>query len=240
MKINLYFKLENSVIPISYQKYIVSFIKMCLEKYDEELYKKWYKGNTEIKPFTFSVYFTKPEFKEDKIILGGKHIEVYFKMPISEEAIRLYNAFLMEYKEPDPFKITGNTMQLANVYSERLKEFQDEHLIIKMNSPLIARYHNHETNEDKYYLATDYEFEEIVKMNISNVIKHLNLKFDLSNFEIKPLKTSKCVIALYDTTVEGSLGIFEIKGNKELLNFLNQAGIGSIRSSGFGSISVLK
>lgn len=240
MKINLYFKLDNNVIPISYQKYVVSFIKKCLEEYDEELYKKWYKGNTEIKPFTFSVYFPQPEFKKENILLGGKHLEVYFKMPKCKDAIRLYNAFLSKLKEHKEFKITENSMMLTNLYSETIKEFEDTNLIIKMNSPLIARYHDKEKNENKYYLATDSKFEEIVKMNIVNVINGLNLDIDIADFEIRPLKTSKAVIRLYDKMAEGSLGVFEIKGNKKLLNFLYQAGIGSCRSSGMGNFNIVK
>ena len=72
MKINLYFSLKNNVISIDYCKFIVSYIKQCLFLYDKELYKKWYEGKNEIKPFTFSVYFNNPLFKDEKIILGNK------------------------------------------------------------------------------------------------------------------------------------------------------------------------
>ena len=165
---------------------------------------------------------------------------VYFKMPINKDSIRLYNAFLARFKNKEEFKITDNSMLLTHLYSEVLKEFEDNHLIIKMNNPLIARNHDRQTNKNKYYLATDPEFKETIKMNISNVIERLNLNLSLEDFEIKPLKTTKTVVRLYDSMIQGSLGIFEIKGNKELLNFLYQAGIGSARSSGYGSFSIIK
>lgn len=240
MKINLYFTLRYNVIPIDYNKYIVSFIKHCLYLYDKELYQKWYEGNAEIKPFTFSVYFTNPIFKQEEIVLGSKNVVIYFKIPISEEGIRLYNAFLMRLKNKEEFKITDNGMLLTNIYSEVLKNPDDEHLIIRMNSPLIARNHNKETNKNKYYLATDPEFEKTVKMNITNIIEKLNLNLSLNDFEIKPLKTTKTVVRLYGSMIQGTLGILELKGNKELLNFLYQAGIGSSRSSGFGSFNIIK
>ena len=240
MKINLYFSLKNNVISIDYSKFIVSYIKQCLFLYDKELYKKWYEGKNEIKPFTFSVYFNNPVFKGEKIILGNKDMIVYFKMPISEDTIRLYNAFLARFKNKEEFKITDNSMLLTHLYSEVLKEFEDNHLIIKMNSPLISRNHDRQTNKNKYYLATDPEFKETIKMNISNVIERLNLNLALKDFEIKPLKTTKTVVRLYGSMIQGSLGIFEIKGNKKLLNFLYQAGIGSARSSGYGSFSIIK
>ncbi len=240
MKINLFFRLKENIVPIDYRKYIVSYIKQCLSAFDKELYHKWYEGNTEIKPFTFTVYFSNPKFQQENIFLESKNIKVYFKMPNSKDAIRLYNAFLLKFKEHKEFKITGNSMMLTNVYSEVIKEFEDTNLIIKMNSPLMARYHDKDKNENKYYLATDPKFEEIVKMNIANVIKGLNLDIDIVDFKIKPLKNSKAVIRLYDKMVEGSLGVFEIKGNKKLLNFLYQAGIGSCRSSGMGCFNIVK
>ena len=165
---------------------------------------------------------------------------VYFKMPISEDTIRLYNAFLARFKNKKEFKITDNSMLLTHLYSEVLKEFEDNHLIIKMNSPLIARNHDRQTNKNKYYLATDSEFKETIKINISNVIERLNLDLSLEDFEINPLKTTKTVVRLYGSMIQGSLGIFELKGNKELLNFLYQTGIGSARSSGYGTFSIIK
>jgi len=88
----------------------------------------------------------------------------------------------------EEFKITDNSMLLTHLYSEVLKEFEDNHLIIKMNSPLIARNHDRQTNKNKYYLATDSEFKETIKINISNVIERLNLDLSLEDFEINPLK----------------------------------------------------
>lgn len=39
--------------------------------------------------------------------------------------------------------------------------------------------------------------------------------------------------------MEGSIGTFKLFGNKELLNFLYRAGIGSRRSSGFGMFEII-
>lgn len=241
MKINLYFNLEKSRIPKDYHKYIISFIKYCLSKYDNELYEEWYtKNNTTVKNFTFGVYMYQPEFKEDYIEIKNKRLTVYFKMPLGEQAIRLKNAITLKLQNEPEFKISNNTLRITKIYSETIKEFDDTELIIKTNSPIIARNHIKITNENKYYLATDKEFEETLKMNINNIIKELNLEIDASGFKITPLKTTDTVVSLYETSIPVSLGIFKIEGNKKLLNFLYQAGLGSLRSSGFGSFSIIK
>ena len=43
----------------------------------------------------------------------------------------------------------------------------------------------------------------------------------------------------YEKKIETSTGIFRITGDKQLLNYLYQAGIGSKRSSGFGMFKIL-
>ncbi|MCI8446780.1 MAG: CRISPR-associated endoribonuclease Cas6, partial [Bacilli bacterium] len=62
----------------------------------------------------------------------------------------------------------------------------------------------------------------------------------VDDFDIVPLKNKKTVVKLYHHSMNASLGIFQLKGNPELLDFLWKAGIGSHRSSGFGSFKILK
>ena len=93
MRFRLYFDLENELIPIQYRKSILSFIKLSLTQYSEEYYQKLYhQKDTIIKPYTFAVFFRHPQFKEDKIILEDKRMEITISIADYEIAVVLYNA----------------------------------------------------------------------------------------------------------------------------------------------------
>ena len=77
MRLKLYLDLENENLPIQYRKNVISFIKLSLSEYDEDYYKRFYNQKDNIiKPYTFSVFFKKPEFKEEIIIIKNKQLEL--------------------------------------------------------------------------------------------------------------------------------------------------------------------
>ena len=66
-----------------------------------------------------------------------------------------------------------------------------------------------------------------------------NLEMDISDFSITPLKGKKVVTRTWGRLVDGSIGIYKITGNLELLNFLRAAGLGTRRSIGKGMWEVI-
>lgn len=153
------------------------------------------------------------------------------------ELIEFYNAFiLMKYK---PYSMNQNSMRLMAVKIRNIPEIQDTELIIKMRSALIVRKHDSINNSDKYYTCKDLEFGEMVKENLSIFLEKLNLEMDISDFSITPLKGKKVVTRTWGRLVDGSIGIYKITGNLELLNFLRAAGLGTRRSIGKGMWEVI-
>ncbi len=239
MKINLEFTLKNNIISMEYHSFIVSFFKKALESYDEQLYKDLYQeGNTKLKTFTFSVYFDSPQFCKEQIILGTNKIRVHITDYNLQNGLLLSNALMN--MEKISFPITNNEMKLSRIITERLNLLTEDNIIIQMSSPLIVRNHNKETNQDNYYTYQDSEFKDTLKLNLKSMIEKLNYSFSVDDFDIVPLKNKKTVVKLYHHSMNASLGIFQLKGNPELLDFLWKAGIGSHRSSGFGSFKILK
>lgn len=110
MRLKLYFELENEKMPIQYRKNIISFIKASLNKYNEEEFKKLYDGNKPIiKPYTFSVFFEKPQFEKEQIILNSKTFEINMAVADYEVAVVLYNSFNhQKTKNSQLIKILGN------------------------------------------------------------------------------------------------------------------------------------
>lgn len=240
MKIDLEFTLKNNTISTEYHSFIVSFFKKALEAYDEELYQKWYQGNPEAKPFTFSVYFDSPQFAGETITLRTNKISVHILNYDIQNALLLANAFQEFETKKIIFPLNHNEMRLNRVSKERLKPLEEDNIIVQMTSPLVVRNHNKDTNKDDYLTYQDEQFKEILKMNIQNTIEKLGYSINVDDFDIVPLKNKKTVVKLYRHSMNASLGLFQLKGNQELLDFLWKAGMGSHRSSGFGNFKIIK
>ena len=54
-----------------------------------------------------------------------------------------------------------------------------------------------------------------------------------------PITPKKVIIKFYEKQIECSAGTFKLEGNKELLNYLYKAGIGSKHSAGFGMFQLI-
>ena len=118
------------------------------------------------------------------------------------------------------------------------KEITSEKITIKFQSPLCVRERN--DNKDYYYCYENDKFEEIIKINIKEQLKITDIKEEVINtFKITPVRPKKVVIKFYEKCLECSTGVFEISGDKELLKFLYQSGIGSRHSAGFGMFQII-
>ena len=140
-----------------------------------------------------------------------------------EKILLNHSRFIMTFSDAD----IGELIEFYNA------------LIIKMKSALIVRKHDSADNSDKYYTCEDPEFGEMVKENLRIFLEKLNLKMDISDFSIAPLKGKKVVTRTWGRFIDGSIGVYKITGNLELLNLLRAAGLGTRRSLGKGMWEVI-
>lgn len=237
MRLKLNLDLENENLPIQYRKSVISFIKLSLNEYDEKYYKKFYNEKDNIiKPFTFSVFFKSPQFKEDEIIIKNKRIELNISIADYETSIVLYNAF--NHQKNKKFSLNKNSWTLKNINMMIEKEIISEEITIKFMSPLVVR--NRVNRKDYYYSFNDEEFLDTLKMNIKEQLKITNIPTEIvDNFNIETINAKKVIVKFYEKKIETSTGIFKIYGDKKLLEYLYKAGMGSKHSSGFGMFQII-
>ena len=108
-----------------------------------------------------------------------------------------------------------------------------------MQSPLLARYHDNDTNSDSYYTFDKDEFSDVVKENVKIFIQRMNIPVETDDFSIQAIKGKKVIIQVFGRNTDASLGIFKLKGSVALLNVLQRSGIGVRRSTGNGKFEVL-
>lgn len=237
MRYKLFFELENEDISIQYRKSILSFFKKSLSEYDNEIYEKLYHAKDPImKPYTFSVFFRDSEFKENGIIVNSKQMELNISIADYEIAIILYNAF--NHQRNKIFHLEHNSMTLKNIVLIQEKQINTEEITIKFMSPLIVR--QRENEKDYYFSVEGEKFLETLKVNIKEQLKLTNYSMEIvDSFKLEKINGRKTVVKFYEKQMEGSIGTFKLFGDKELLNYLYRAGIGSRRSSGFGMFEVI-
>ena len=118
------------------------------------------------------------------------------------------------------------------------KQIDTEEITIKFMSPLVVR--SHSKDKDYYYSYKDEQFKDVLKINIKQQLKITNISEELvDKLEINAIKPKKVIVKFYEKKIETSTGIFKISGDKELLKYLYDAGIGSKRSSGFGMFQII-
>lgn len=237
MRLKLYLDLENENLPVQYRKSVISFIKLSLSEYDEKYYKKFYNNKDNIiKCYTFSVFFKSPQFEEDKIKVNDKRIEINISIADYETSVILYNAF--NHQKNKKFSLNRNSWILKNISMMIEKEITNEELTIKFMSPLVVR--SRIDRKDYYYSFNDNNFLDTLKINIKEQLKITDIPTQIvENFNIEVLDAKKIIVKFYEKKIETSTGIFKISGDKELLEYLYKAGMGSKRSSGFGMFQII-
>lgn len=237
MRLKLNFNLENESLPIQYRKSVMSFIKLSLSEYDEQYYKKYYNDkDTIMKPYTFAMFFRSPKFENDRIIIKDKRLELNISIADYETSIILYNAF--NHQKNKKFSLDKNSWILKNINMSLDKKFDSEEITIKFMSPLVVR--SHLENKDYYYSYNDEEFKDILKINIKQQLKITDIPINLvDSFDIVAIDPKKIIVKFYEKKIETTSGIFKISGDKQLLKYLYDAGMGSKRSSGFGMFQII-
>lgn len=237
MRLKLFFELENNKIDNQYRKSIISWIKHALENYDKNLYQEIYDSNHK-KTFTFATILPKPQFQKEEVILENNQFSVVFSAYNYVYALHIYNSFLKQKYQK--YALHQNSMTLTNIILIPEKEITEDKITIKMSSSLIVRNHDRETLKDIYYAFNKEGFEKYLRINIEEQLQAENLDTKiLEEFEITPIKAKKIIIPVYEKMIECSIGIFEMKGDKTLLNYLYRAGIGAKKAMGFGLFEVI-
>lgn len=242
MRLKLKFELERNELPIEYRKTVLSFFKHSLNLFAgieavDEVYKN---GEVAMKPFTFAVGFFGAKFQKNNILLERNCLMLNFSTYDVSSAITFYNAFLKQKSKWFPLA-DSNKMKLISVKMQNEKLITGDYVKVKFLSPLLVRQHNKETNKDRYLTYGEEGFDEVLRNIIRVRIKKIvGLDEKLADgFSIEEIKNKRTVIKHYSSSINATLGTFNLKGNPILLNYLYQGGIGSRSSAGFGFIEII-
>ena len=240
MRLKVICSVSGSTIPLDYHRKVISMLKKGLQQTAPEKYQEQYEGNT-LKEYTFSVYFGPAVFTDQEIKIQNSQIILNISTANAELGVYLYNALTyLKNRELQWGQDTRIAVQsVATVHQPLVTE---EKILLKTLSPIICRDHNQETKKDWFYSFEAPEFLDILKRNmISKLVPILGeyIRYDIEQLQLTPVQMKKTVVRFYDRQVECSIGRFSLSGKPHLLNYLVQAGLGSLTGSGFGLCEVV-
>lgn len=234
MKILLQFKLKNNKLPIDYRRVILSFFKKSLSEIADGKYYEKYYFKPERRNFSFAVNLPNPKFLKSEITLEENRFRITFSTSDKMTGFVFMSAFIKQ-KGNNFSAPLGNVFILTNVSQIGDKTASSSTALVKMLSPLCIREHNRGENKDSYYSVASESFEKKANKIIQEQL--IESGFDderVKGFSIKPLNSKKTVVFHYGNYIECSLGEFVLNGDKAIINYLLQSGIGSRKSAGFG------
>ena len=250
---------EGNSFPINWRSKILCVLKTGLKKCDNEIFEEFF-GSAKQKNYTWSAYFQNVKFEKDKIKFLGEEKKIIVNLSAYDnvDSLNIYNAFSsLRFKE---IKISEETkVVVTNISILPRQIIKDNILIVKTMSPIVCRDHDQETKKDTYYTGTDDKFSKIIKRNLYLKLKELKgeyVKKDIEDLIIDSNQTKKVVVKHYDKTkkdktlnyenkfngkfLDTSVGILKLEGKSYILDYIYNAGIGSITGSGFGMLEKLK
>lgn len=234
MKILLQFKLKNNKLPIDYRRVILSFFKKALSEIADGKYYEKYYFKPERRNFSFAVNLPNPKFSKSEITLGKNEFRITFSTSDKMTGFVFMSAFIKQ-KGNNFSAPLGNVFILTNISQIGDKTASSSTAIVKMLSPLCIREHSRDENKNSYYSVASESFEKKANKIIQEQL--IESGFDderVKGFSIKPLNSKKTVVFHYGNYIECSLGEFVLNGDKAIINYLLQSGIGSRKSAGFG------
>lgn len=234
MKINLQFQLKNNKLPIDYRRVILSFFKKALSEIADGKYYEKYYFKPERRNFSFAVNLPNPKFSKSEITLGKNEFCITFSTSDKMTGFVFMSAFIKQ-KGNNFSAPLGNVFILTNISQIGDKTTSSSTALVKMLSPLCIREHSRDENKNSYYSVASESFEKKANKIIQEQL--IESGFDderVKCFSIQPINSKKTVVFHYGNYIECSLGEFVLNGDKVIINYLLQSGIGSRKSAGFG------
>ena len=242
MRLELEFELLKPELPQDHKSIWISYLKNVMSTCNDGKFFDEFFAEKKSKDYCFSMIFSKPKYKDKKILLQGNHIKMIFSASDHNlTGAKFYMAFIENKGEL--FALPNkNFAMLKSIRKLEEQEIQCNRILIKtvVGGGLLIRKHDRQTNTDQYYTYKDDGFVKQAKEILSHQAKLAGFSNDVAgSINIKPIDCKKIVVLQYGIYVDVTKGMFILEGTPELLQYYYQAGLGSKHSMGYGLIDIV-
>lgn len=240
MRFKIDLLLDTDEIPKDKNRMVLSFFKSILEKYDEESFRYYYEeGSTKRKQFTFSMYMPNCKFNRETITIPDKKITIFFSTGDLKTGFIFANAFIKAKGKVITY--LDLNMKVSNLFIYEDEQILEEVCIFKASSPIVVREHNRDTNKDWYHNLSEKEgmdlFLENLKIQILGDLPEA--RYDLDDLSVEIMRNKPVKVKHYSIEILSNLATLKIHAKTYILKYLYDTGIGSLKSGGFGMLSLV-
>lgn len=234
---------EKVVLPTGFNEILQWFIYSSIK--DEWLHDVGFEFNKRnFKLFTFSSILQKGKYLKDKnLFVFPKRISFIVASPIDWILEKLVSGSIQR----DEVNMWRNNVYLTEISVLRPAKVSSDTISVKAFTP-IEVHSTFETENGKkthYYTPFEKEFSLLINQNAKKKWKAFFKSEPPSDIKIEPKGFNKEKIVRFGANeryviVKGWMGNFKLTGNREFLEFILDAGLGSRNSQGFGMVEVIK
>lgn len=232
---------ENEKICKDKNKIMLSLLKSCYNSYNQEYFNKLYKEiPNKRKSFTFSLYMGDCKFLREEIVIPSKKIYLNFSTNDIEDGIMFYNSILTNKGKKFPVK--DNILKIERIDMLKEKNIYSNEAIFKTMSPIVVREHSGDNAKTWYHSLSNLEGKEIFMSNLKyQLIEEFNEAriLDIEEIEAEILFNKEVKVKHYGIEVLSNLCRIKITAKPYLLDYLYKAGIGGMKSAGFGMVNLV-
>lgn len=242
LRIELLFQLDRAELPKDNKSIWISFLKNVLTDCNKGKFYERYFSGTQSKDYTFSVIFSRPQFADEKVLLENTQVKMIFSSDDRNKTGLIFYAAFIQAKKRRFLLPNGNAMVLDQVRQLREQLITESKVIFRTvtGGGLVVREHNKETNKDRYYTFQDEGFDENLKKVLHVQAQKAGFTESAAkNITMIPIQCRKVLVKQYGIYVDVTVGIFQLEGDPDLLQYFYQAGIGSKHSMGYGMLDIV-
>lgn len=220
------------MLPMDYRRGFASLVKKALQNSNPQFYEKYYSTLHVLKPFTFSVYFPKLSGQQEEYFKVGHRAVLNFSTSSYELGTYLYNGLLTLRK----FPLFSNALMLSDIALRRNTPVTKDVVVFKTLSPFLI---NSKGSPNWYLLPSQDGFDEGLQFAVREIARTF-LNTNAAHIDFKPISIKRKVVKHYNMDMQGGVGIFELRGQSDVLNLIYQIGLGVRRSQGFGMLEIVR
>lgn len=239
MRFTVMVQLEKPEIPKDKNRLLLSLVKHWLERDNPEVYQQLYGSRESIrKDFTCSVYLGNCKFLRDTIEVPEKRILFNVSSYDLNLGICLYNALLKGKGQEYSYK--NIPLLIKDILLQREKTITTDTVYFQTMSPCVVREHNPQTNRDWFYSLSEEKGKQLLLENLRvQILESLpEARYDIDEMQIEVRKNKEVKVKHYGIEVLSNICELEIKAKPYLLDYFYKAGVGSLKSTGFGMLQV--
>ncbi|HAT62422.1 MAG TPA: hypothetical protein DCS83_07770 [Prevotella sp.] len=225
---------EPVTIPYDYHAEVLSIIKNAVKNYSLNDFERLFSWSLQ-KTYCWSMSFIGSGFSD-----AGNQLHINFRFLQDKDAFLFYSA-LHDYDFSLNSRLFSRDFNLTRMSLSDEKKVSSK-IRIRTVSNIVLAVESYETGKKKYLE----KFNTLVfKDSLENKIKSAGKEYEyllkyVDDLAIVPLNEQTRWNSLYGTKIPTISGEFIVVGNKDLVNFMLNSGIGQETGSGFGLAKVVQ